>query len=84
MKSPDDLPPKRPLGAASAKATTKTVKADSDHGKKSIDSDAAKTAAPSTEKKPAPKSDKTDDTKTDAAKSTKKPVKKERKATKKL
>lgn len=83
VKSPDGLPPKRPLGATSAKATTKTVKADSDHGKKSADSDAAKTAAPSTEKKPAPKSDKADDAKTDAAKSTKKPVKKERKATKK-
>ena len=83
VKSPDDLPPKRPLGAASAKATTKTVKADSDHSKKSIDSDAAKTAAPSTEKKPTPKSDKADDAETDAAKSTKKPVKKERKATKK-
>ena len=84
VKSPDDLPPKRPLGAASAKATTKTVKADSSHGKKSADSGAARTAAPSTEKKPAPKSDKADDAKTDAAKSTKKPVKKERKATKKL
>ena len=83
VKSPDDLPPKRPLGAISAKATTKTVKADSDHGKKSADSDAAKTAAPSTDKKPAPKSDKADDAKTDAAKSTKKPAKKERKATKK-
>ena len=83
VKSPDDLPPKRPLGATSAKATTKTVKVDSDHGKKSADSDDAKTAAPSTEKKPAPKSDKADDAKTDAAKSTKKPVKKERKATKK-
>ena len=83
VKSPDDLPPKRPLGATSAKATTKTVKADSDHGKKSADSDDAKTAAPSTEKKPAPKFDKADDAKTDAAKSTKKPVKKERKATKK-
>ena len=83
VKSPDDLPPKRPLGATSAKATTKTVKADSDHGKKSADSDAAKTAAPSTDKKPAPKSDKADDAKTDAAKSTKKPAKKERKATKK-
>lgn len=83
VKSPDDLPPKRPLGATLAKATTKTVKADSDHGKKSADSDAAKTAAPSTEKKPAPKSDKADDAKTDATKSTKKPVKKERKATKK-
>ncbi|MBB1564057.1 hypothetical protein HG434_002195, partial [Candidatus Saccharibacteria bacterium] len=83
VKSPDDLPPKRPLGATSAKATTKTVKADSDHGKKSADSDDAKTAAPSTDKKPAPKSDKADDAKTDAAKSTKKPAKKERKATKK-
>ncbi|QHU92543.1 ATP-binding cassette domain-containing protein [Candidatus Saccharibacteria bacterium oral taxon 488] len=83
VKSPDDLPPKRPLGATLAKITTKTVKADSSHGKKSVDSDAAKTAAPSTEKKPTPKSDKADDAKTDAAKSTKKPVKKERKATKK-
>jgi ABC transporter-related protein len=83
VKSPDDLPPKRPLGATLAKITIKTVKADSSHGKKSVDSDAAKTAAPSTEKKPTPKSDKADDAKTDAAKSTKKPVKKERKATKK-
>ena len=83
VKSPDDLPPKRPLGTTSAKATTKTVKADSSHGKKSADSGAAKTAAPSTEKKPAPKSDKADDAKTAAAKSTKKPAKKERKATKK-
>ena len=83
VKSPDDLPPKRPLGATSAKATTKTVKADSDHGKKSADSDDTKTAAPSTDKKPTPKSDKADDAKTDAAKSTKKPAKKERKATKK-
>ena len=83
VKSPDDLPPKRPLGATSAKATTKTVKADSNHGKKSADSDDAKTTAPSTEKKPAPKSDKADDAKTDDAKSTKKPAKKERKATKK-
>lgn len=83
VKSPDDLPPKRPLGATSAKTTTKTTKTDTGHSKKSIDSDDAKTAAPSTEKKPAPKSDKADDAKTDAAKSTKKPAKKERKATKK-
>ena len=55
VKSPDDLPPKRPLGATSAKATTKTVKADSDHGKKSADSDDAKTAAAKSTKKPAKK-----------------------------
>lgn len=83
VKSPDDLPPKRPLGAASAKTTAKTAKPDTDHNKKSADSDTTKSAALSTEKKPTPKSDETDDAKTDTAKSTKKPAKKERKGTKK-
>lgn len=83
VKSPDDLPPKRPLGAPSAKATTKTTKTDTEQSKKSADPDTAKRSSTPTEKKPAPKSDKADDAKTDAAKSTKKPVKKERKATKK-
>ena len=83
VKSPDDLPPKRPLGATSAKATTKTTKTDTEQSKKSADPDTAKRSSAPTEKKPAPKSDKSDDTKTAAAKSTKKPAKKERKATKK-
>lgn len=83
MKSPDDLPPKRPLGAPSTKATAKTTKTDTEQSKKSADPDTAKSSNTPTEKKPAPKSDKADDAKTDAAKSTKKPVKKERKATKK-
>ena len=83
VKSPDDLPPKRPLGAPSTKATAKTQKADTEQGKKSADPDTAKRSSAPTEKKPTPKSDKSDDTKTDAAKSTKKPAKKERKATKK-
>lgn len=83
VKSPDDLPPKRPLGAPSTKATAKTQKADTEQGKKSVDPDTAKRSSAPTEKKPAPKSDKSDDTKTAAAKSTKKPAKKERKATKK-
>lgn len=83
VKSPDDLPPKRPLGAPSTKATAKTQKADTEQSKKSADSDTTKRSSTPTEKKPAPKSDKADDAKTDAAKSTKKPVKKERKATKK-
>lgn len=83
VKSPDDLPPKRPLGATSAKATTKTTKTDTEQSKKSADPDTTKRSSTPTEKKPAPKSDKSDDTKTDAAKSTKKPAKKERKATKK-
>ena len=83
IKSPDDLPPKRPLGAPSTKATAKTQKADTEQSKKSADSDTTKRSSTPTEKKPAPKSDKADDAKTDAAKSTKKPAKKERKATKK-
>ena len=83
VKSPDDLPPKRPLGAPSTKATTKTQKADTEQSKKSADPDTTKRSSTPTEKKPAPKSDKADDAKTDTAKSTKKPVKKERKATKK-
>lgn len=83
VKSPEDLPPKRPLGAPSTKATAKTQKADTEQSKKSADSDTTKRSSTPTEKKPAPKSDKADDAKTDAAKSTKKPVKKERKATKK-
>lgn len=83
VKSPDDLPPKRPLGAPSTKATAKTQKADTEQSKKSADPDTAKRSSTPTEKKPTPKSDKSDDTKTDAAKSTKKPAKKERKATKK-
>ena len=83
VKSPDDLPPKRPLGAPSAKATTKTTKTDTEQSKKSADPDTAKRSSTPTEKKPAPKSDKSDDTKTAAAKSTKKSAKKERKATKK-
>lgn len=83
VKSPDDLPPKRPLGAPSTKATAKTQKADTEQSKKSADSDTTKRSSTPTEKKPAPKSDKADDAKTDAAKSTKKPAKKERKATKK-
>lgn len=83
IKSPDDLPPKRPLGATSTKTTAKTIKTDTEQSKKSADPDTAKSSSAPTEKKPAPKSDKADDTKTDAAKSTKKPVKKERKATKK-
>jgi len=83
IKSPDDLPPKRPLGATSAKTTAKTTKTDTEQSKKSADPDTAKSSSTPTEKKPAPKSDKADDAKTDAAKSTKKPVKKERKATKK-
>ena len=83
VKSPDDLPPKRPLGATSAKATTKTTKTDTEQSKKSADPDTAKRSSAPTEKKPAPKSDKSDDAKTDASKSTKKPAKKERKATKK-
>lgn len=83
VKSPDDLPPKRPLGATSTKATTKTTKTDTEQSKKSADPDTAKRSSAPTEKKPAPKSDKSDDTKTAAAKSTKKPAKKERKATKK-
>ena len=83
VKSPDDLPPKRPLGAPSTKATAKTQKADTEQSKKSADPDTAKSSSTPTDKKPAPKSDKADDAKTDAAKSTKKPVKKERKATKK-
>ncbi|QHU94249.1 ATP-binding cassette domain-containing protein [Candidatus Saccharibacteria bacterium oral taxon 488] len=73
VKSPDDLPPKRPLGATST----------TEQSKKSADPDTAKSSSTPTEKKPAPKSDKADDAKTDAAKSTKKPAKKERKATKK-
>ena len=83
VKSPDDLPPKRPLGAPSTKATAKTLKTDTEQSKKSADSDTAKSSSAPTEKKPAPKSDKADDAKTAAAKSTKKPAKKERKATKK-
>lgn len=83
VKSPDDLPPKRPLGATSTKATTKTTKTDAEQSKKSADPDTAKRSSAPTEKKPAPKSDKSDNTKTAAAKSTKKPAKKERKATKK-
>lgn len=83
VKSPDDLPPKRPLGTTSAKTTAKTTKTDTEQSKKSADPDTAKSSNTPTEKKPAPKSDKADDAKTDAAKSTKKPVKKERKATKK-
>ena len=83
IKSPDDLPPKRPLGATSTKTTAKTTKTDTEQSKKSADPDTAKSSNTPTEKKPAPKSDKADDAKTDAAKSTKKPVKKERKATKK-
>ena len=83
VKSPDDLPPKRPLGATSAKATTKTTKIDTEQSKKSADPDTAKSSSTPTDKKPTPKSDKADDAKTDAAKSTKKPAKKERKATKK-
>ena len=83
VKSPDDLPPKRPLGATSTKTTAKTTKTDTEQSKKSADPDTAKSSNTPTEKKPAPKSDKADDAKTDAAKSTKKPVKKERKATKK-
>ena len=83
VKSPDDLPPKRPLGAPSTKATTKTTKTNTEQSKKSADPDTAKSSSTPTEKKPAPKSDKSDDTKTAAAKSTKKPAKKERKATKK-
>ena len=83
VKSPDDLPPKRPLGATSTKATTKTTKTDAEQNKKSADPDTAKRSSTPTEKKPAPKSDKSDDAKTDASKSTKKPAKKERKATKK-
>lgn len=83
VKSPDDLPPKRPLGATSTKATTKTTKTDAEQSKKSADPDTAKRSSAPTEKKPAPKSDKSDDTKTAAAKSMKKPAKKERKATKK-
>ena len=83
VKSPDDLPPKRPLGATSTKTTAKTIKTDTEQSKKSADPDTAKSSNTPTEKKPAPKSDKADDAKTDAAKSTKKPVKKERKATKK-
>ena len=83
VKSPDDLPPKRPLGAPSTKATAKTQKADTEQSKKSADSDTTKRSSTPTEKKPAPKSDKADDAKTAAAKSTKKPAKKERKATKK-
>ena len=83
VKSPDDLPPKRPLGATSAKATTKTTKTDTEQSKKSADPDTTKRSSTPTEKKPTPKSDKSDDTKTAAAKSTKKPAKKERKATKK-
>lgn len=73
VKSPDDLPPKRPLGATST----------TEQSKKSADPDTAKSSSTPTDKKPAPKSDKADDAKTAAAKSTKKPVKKERKATKK-
>lgn len=83
VKSPDDLPPKRPLGATSTKATTKTTKTDAEQSKKSADPDTTKRSSTPTEKKPTPKSDKSDDTKTAAAKSTKKPAKKERKATKK-
>ena len=83
VKSPDDLPPKRPLGATSTKATTKTTKTDTEQSKKSADPDTAKSSSAPTEKKPTPKSNKSDDTKTAAAKSTKKPAKKERKATKK-
>lgn len=83
VKSPDDLPPKRPLGATSTKATSKTTKTDAEQSKKSADPDTAKRSSTPTEKKPAPKSDKSDDAKTAAAKSTKKPAKKERKATKK-
>ncbi|MBF1023629.1 MAG: ABC transporter ATP-binding protein [Candidatus Nanogingivalaceae bacterium] len=83
VKSPDDLPPKRPLGATSTKTTAKTLKTDTEQSKKSADSDTAKSSSAPTEKKPAPKSDKADDAKTAAAKSTKKPAKKERKATKK-
>ncbi len=83
VKSPDDLPPKRPLGAPSTKATVKTQKADTEQSKKSADPDTAKSSSAPTEKKPAPKSDKADDATTAAAKSTKKPAKKERKATKK-
>ena len=83
VKSPDDLPPKRPLGATSTKTTAKTIKTDTEQSKKSADPDTAKSSNTPTEKKPAPKSDKADDAKTDAAKSTKKPVKQERKATKK-
>ena len=83
VKSPDDLPPKRPLGATSTKATAKTTKTDTEQSKKSADPDTAKRSSTPTEKKPTPKSDKSDDTKTAAAKSTKKPAKKERKATKK-
>ncbi len=83
VKSPDDLPPKRPLGATSTKTTAKTIKADTEQSKKSADPDAAKSSSAPTEKKPAPKSDKADDATTAAAKSTKKPAKKERKATKK-
>lgn len=83
VKAPDDLPPKRPLGATSTKTTTKTIKTDTEQNKKSADPDAAKSSSAPTEKKPAPKSDKADDATTAAAKSTKKPAKKERKATKK-
>lgn len=83
VKSPDNLPPKRPLGATSTKATTKTQKADTEQSKKSANPDTAKRSSAPTEKKPTSKSDKSDDTKTAAAKSTKKPAKKERKATKK-
>ena len=83
VKAPDDLPPKRPLGATSTKTTTKTIKTDTEQSKKSADPDAAKSSSAPTEKKPAPKSDKADDATTAAAKSTKKPAKKERKATKK-
>lgn len=83
VKSPDDLPPKRPLGATSTKTTAKTTKTDTEQSKKSADPNTAKSSSAPTDKKPTPKSDKADDAKTDAAKSTKKPAKKERKATKK-
>ena len=83
VKSPDDLPPKRPLGATSTKTTAKTTKTDTEQSKKSADPNTAKSSSAPTDKQSAPKSDKADDAKTDAAKSTKKPAKKERKATKK-
>lgn len=83
VKSPDDLPPKRPLGATSTKTTAKTTKTDTEQSKKSADPNTAKSSSAPTDKQLTPKSDKADDAKTDAAKSTKKPVKKERKATKK-